>query len=92
MQVLRLRAATAVRQRADIGKTYVVYGLTDRLCELLTAQADYRIDPAQRAAGEVRETAEGEEIGEPVDKSGVWHAGLFPSLPPTTRLLTCVMP
>ncbi|KAK0738517.1 ubiquinol-cytochrome C chaperone-domain-containing protein [Schizothecium vesticola] len=81
MQALRLRAADVVRQRGNLAKTYVIYGSTERLCELLTAQADYRIDAAQRAAGEVRETADGEEIGEPAVKGGVWHSDF--DLPPT---------
>ncbi|KAK1831777.1 ubiquinol-cytochrome C chaperone-domain-containing protein [Podospora conica] len=81
MHALRLRAADTVRKRGNLAQTYVIYGCTERLCELLTAQADYRIDPAQRAAGEVRESADGEEIGEPLIAGGVWHTDF--DLPPT---------
>lgn len=53
--------------------SYYVYTATERLYKACAAQADYAIEPADRKAGTLRTTPDGEEIG--VSKGGEWHGG-----------------
>ncbi|KAK4157986.1 thiolase-like protein [Chaetomidium leptoderma] len=54
--------------------SYYIYGTTERLYKACAAQADYTIEVADRKAGKVQTTADGEEIG--VSKGGPWHDDL----------------
>jgi cytochrome b pre-mRNA-processing protein 3 len=53
--------------------SYYIYKATEKLYEACAAQADYAIDPADRKAGKLQTTADGEEIGS--SKGGPWHEG-----------------
>ena len=77
MQAMRRKAADAARKGTAVGglrDAYVVYGNTERLCGTLCGQAEYAISAAERKAGEVRLTEEGEEVG---TGHSVWHTGSF---------------
>jgi cytochrome b pre-mRNA-processing protein 3 len=64
-----------VSQSLAAGKSsYYVYKSTERMYKACAAQADYTIDAADRKAGKLQTTADGEEIG--VTKGGPWHAGM----------------
>ncbi|GAB1320633.1 Ubiquinol-cytochrome c chaperone domain-containing protein [Madurella fahalii] len=58
---------------------YYIYAATERLYKACAAQADYVIEAADRKAGTLKTTVDGEEIG--VSKGGEWHNDL--SLLPT---------
>jgi len=69
VQDLRRQAASAASRRspvAGVGAAYTVYGNTERLTRLVAAQADYTIDAADRKAGKVILTPDGEEVGRPL--------------------------
>ncbi|KAK4106765.1 hypothetical protein N658DRAFT_555563 [Parathielavia hyrcaniae] len=54
--------------------SYYIFNATEKLYKACAAQADYAIDPADRKAGKLQTTADGEEIG--VSKGGRWHSDL----------------
>ncbi|KAL2256646.1 hypothetical protein VTK26DRAFT_1359 [Humicola hyalothermophila] len=58
---------------------YYVYGATERMYKACAAQADYMIEAADRKAGTLKTSPDGEEIGS--SKGGPWHNEL--GLPPT---------
>ncbi|KAK0711052.1 ubiquinol-cytochrome C chaperone-domain-containing protein [Lasiosphaeris hirsuta] len=55
---------------SKMADTYMVYGATENLCKTFARQADYSISDKDRKAGDVIETAEGEEVGL---GSSIWH-------------------
>jgi cytochrome b pre-mRNA-processing protein 3 len=65
-----------VAQSLIPGKSsYYIYGATEQMYKACAAQADYAIEVADRKAGTLRTTADGEEIG--TSKGGPWHSGAF---------------
>ncbi|KAL2019661.1 hypothetical protein VTK56DRAFT_9280 [Thermocarpiscus australiensis] len=67
--------ARRVAERLVPGKSsYYIYGATERMYKACAAQADYVIEAADRKAGRLTTTADGEEIG--VSKGGEWHNDL----------------
>ncbi|KAL2201397.1 ubiquinol-cytochrome C chaperone-domain-containing protein [Corynascus similis CBS 632.67] len=69
-----------VRQSLASGRSsYFIYKATETQYKACAAQADYAIEAADRKAGKLRTTADGEEIG--VTKGGPWHhdLGLLPT-------------
>ncbi|EAQ89149.1 hypothetical protein CHGG_05768 [Chaetomium globosum CBS 148.51] len=64
-----------VRESLSAGKSnYFIYGATEALYKACAAQADYTIEAADRKAGTLKTTEEGEEIG--TSKAGTWHNDL----------------
>ncbi|KXX76930.1 CBP3-like protein [Madurella mycetomatis] len=81
-QKLDLRKFIVSRVAQSLGaqkSNYYIYAATERLYKACAAQADYAIEAADRKAGTLKTTADGEEIG--VSKGGDWHNAL--SLLPT---------
>lgn len=69
--IARLVSAQKLRP-GGITAAYSIYHGTDRLCQLLCAQADYTIDSAARRSGALKHTEEGEELG---SGETIWHTG-----------------
>ncbi|KAK3943025.1 ubiquinol-cytochrome C chaperone-domain-containing protein [Diplogelasinospora grovesii] len=69
------KLATVARKTTQ---PYIVYGATERMYKTCAAQAEYNITKEARRAGQVKTTAEGEEIGV---GGGMWHDdfGLLPT-------------
>ena len=65
--------------------SYYVYGTTEQLYKFCAAQAEYTIDAADRKAGTLQTTADGEEIG--TTKGGPWHDGTHCALSEDYRWL-----
>lgn len=64
-----------VRESMSTGNnTYYIYKATEVLYKACAAQADYTIDAAERKAGTLKTTEDGEEIG--TSKAGTWHNGM----------------
>jgi len=53
--------------------SYYIYKSTETLYKHCAAQADYTIEAADRKAGKLQTTADGEEIG--LSMGGSWHSG-----------------
>ncbi|KAH6850299.1 ubiquinol-cytochrome C chaperone-domain-containing protein [Chaetomium sp. MPI-CAGE-AT-0009] len=69
-----------VRESMATGNnTYYIYKVTEDLYKACAAQADYAIAAADRKAGTLKTTEDGEEIG--TSKAGTWHneLGLLPT-------------
>ena len=65
-----------VAQRLVKGKsTYYIYIASERLYKACAKQAEYAIEEADRKAGKLKTTADGEEIG--ASQGGPWHNGVF---------------
>jgi cytochrome b pre-mRNA-processing protein 3 len=63
-----------VRESLSTGKSsYYIYKATENMYKACAAQADYAIEAADRKAGKLQTTADGEEIG--ASKGGPWHEG-----------------
>ncbi|KAK1756171.1 CBP3-like protein [Echria macrotheca] len=78
------RASAPPPQKENgVVSAYKLYGATERLTTLLTAQASYSIDPSVRRSGTLQHTPSGEEIGvsSSNDSPSPWHArlGLLPT-------------
>ncbi|KAK4043230.1 thiolase-like protein [Parachaetomium inaequale] len=54
--------------------SYYIYKATENMYKACAAQADYAIEAADRKAGKLQTTADGEEIG--ASKGGPWHDDL----------------
>jgi hypothetical protein len=71
-----------VRESLSTGNsTYYIYRVTEDLYKACAAQADYTIDAADRKAGTLQTTEDGEEIG--TSKIETWHKGMSLFLPGT---------
>lgn len=72
------RLANAVLPRpGTTAETYVAYGMTQKLFEACSSQADYRIPQVSQKGAQVPKTEGGEDLGV---GEGWWHEGLFFSL------------
>jgi hypothetical protein len=58
----------------NTAETYVSYGLTQKLFEACSAQADYRIPQAAQKGADIPKTASGEDVG---TGEGWWYNGMF---------------
>ena len=56
-------------------ETYVAYGMTQKLFEACSSQADYSIPQASQKGAQVPKTEAGEDLGV---GEGWWYEGLFP--------------
>ncbi|KAK5664120.1 hypothetical protein OQA88_335 [Cercophora sp. LCS_1] len=78
LSIARVVSAQKLRPGGGIVAAYSIYNGTDRLCQLICAQADYTIDQAARRSGALKHTEEGEELG---SGDSIWHNAF--GLPPT---------
>ncbi|KKA19342.1 Ubiquinol-cytochrome C chaperone [Rasamsonia emersonii CBS 393.64] len=71
-------AQSLVSRSRNTTETYVSYGLTQKLFEACSAQADYRIPQAAQKGAEIPKTASGEDLGV---GEGWWYnnLGLLPT-------------
>lgn len=65
-------AKSVLPSPGSTAETYVAYGLTQKLFEACSAQADYRIPQASQKRAEVPKTAAGEDLGV---GEGWWYEG-----------------
>lgn len=69
------RLTSAVLPRpGSTAETYVAYGMTQKLFEACSSQADYRIPQVSQTGAEVPKTEGGEDLGV---GEGWWHEGML---------------
>lgn len=65
---------TVLPRPGSTAETYVAYGMTQKLFEACSSQADYRIPQVSQKGAQVPKTEGGEDLGV---GEGWWHEGLF---------------
>lgn len=67
-------AKSMLPRSGSTAETYVAYGMTQKLFEACSSQADYRIPQLSQKGAQVPKTEAGEDLGV---GEGWWYEGLF---------------